>query len=96
MTQQMQVLDGHVITIRRPNGVVEQSHMRVWGAEVIPAAKFAAIVKATRDAGRGDVLSQAPAYRTANIPQASAADLAAAKYFADRASIERMSATGRA
>ncbi len=52
---------GAVVTIRRPDGNVEEVINTTHSSNgVIPAKVFAAMVKATKDAGRGDILSQRP------------------------------------
>lgn len=54
-------IQGTILTIRRPSGVIEEvlnTTQGIWGS--IGPALFAQIVKATKDAGRGDILSQRP------------------------------------
>lgn len=53
--------DGVILTIRRPDGRVEEVEKRGLDERgVIPRALFAKLVAANKDAGRGDVLSQRP------------------------------------
>lgn len=53
--------DGVILTIRRPNGQVEEVEKKGLDERgVIPRALFAKLVAANKDAGRGDVLSQRP------------------------------------
>lgn len=52
---------GAVLTIRRPDGQVEEVINRDHASNGVIAAKtFDAMVKATKAAGRGDILSQRP------------------------------------
>lgn len=62
MSNQIKVTCGVILTIRRPNGQVEQVRNTRFGG-VIPAEHFAAMVQATKAAGKGDILSQAPMYK---------------------------------
>ena len=98
MSKQVQV--GVTLTIKRPDGTVERKEVRKLGVVSIhaplTARTFAAIVKATKDAGKGDVLSQEPIFEDAVEVLPTAADLAEDKYIRQRAAVERLSATGRA
>lgn len=54
-------IQGTLLTIRRPNGVTEEilnTTQGIWGS--IAPVMFSQMVKATKDAGRGDILSQRP------------------------------------
>lgn len=95
MSKTIEVPCGVILTIRRPNGAVERVERTDVAFGLIPAVKFAAMVKATREAGRGELLSQELMTRTAVAAEPTAADLARAQHDADRATIERISATGR-
>lgn len=56
-----QIPQGAVLTIRRPSGQTEEViNTQHAVAGVISAKTYAAMVKATREAGRGDILSQRP------------------------------------
>ncbi len=61
MSKTITIIDGCKLTVRRPNGtidiVISNDHSRNG---VIPADKFAAMVEATRAAGRGDIIKQEP------------------------------------
>lgn len=55
-------INGAILTIRRPDGTVEEvvnTKQSGFGG-VIHARTFDAMVKATRDGGRGEILSQRP------------------------------------
>lgn len=46
-----------LLTVRRPNGEIEKVEVTPGGFKAINDKIFAQMVKATKDAGRGDILS---------------------------------------
>ena len=96
MTKTIQATCGVVLTIRRPNGSVERKEDRRFSFGTIPRNTFAAMVKATAEAGRGDVISQEPLLCTMAAYEPTPAELAGAQYVRDHKAVVRVSANGRA
>lgn len=97
MTQStIQTTVGVILTVRRPCGRIEQVEKMLNTGAMMPAGLFSQVVKATRAAGRGEVLSQAPLYRTVEAAAPTDAELSDAAYHAQTAAIYRTSAYGRA
>lgn len=94
MTKQVQINCGAILTIRRPNGETERVEFTKF-ASLAPST-FAAIKKATKDAGKGDVLAWEQMTKLVDAPQPTAADLAEMAHITARRAIERTSANGHA
>lgn len=80
------------VDVRRPNGDVET--ITIPGRTRLIEREFSAMVKATREAGRGEVLAYRNIDRDVPAPQPTAADLAEEKYRRDTAAIYAASAAG--
>jgi hypothetical protein len=96
MTKMIEVTCGVILTIARPDGTVERVENARFPFGEIPAATYRAMVKATKDAGRGDILSQEPMRKLMADIEPSARDLAEQSAYNARRLVERTSATGRA
>lgn len=94
MSKKVAVNCGALLTIRRPNGEIEKVEFTRF-TTLVPAS-FASIKKATKDAGRGDVLSWEQMTKMVDDYTPTAGELASARHDNERRAIERMSATGRA
>lgn len=80
------------VDVRRQNGIVET--ITIPGRTRLIEREFAAMVKATREAGRGEVLAYRNIEKDVPAPQPTAADLVEEKYRRDTAAIYRASAGG--
>jgi len=90
MTKQLEINCGALLTIRRPSGAIET--VEFTRASTLTPRNFADIQKATKAAGKGDVLSWSQMTKLVDAPQPTAADRAEA--FSRQ--VARVSATGRA
>lgn len=96
MTKMISITCGVVLTIARPDGTIERVENTKFSFGVIPPATFRAMVQATKAAGRGNILSQAPMYAMAEDIAPTAGELAEQAAYNARRAVERMSATGLA
>ena len=96
MSKMVQVRCGVILTIARPNGSTERVENKTYTFGEIPVATYRAMVKATKDAGRGNILSQEPMYAMVADIEPTAGDLAEQADYDHRRMVERTSANGKA
>lgn len=94
MTKQISINCGVILTILRPSGETERVEFTKF-ASLAPST-LAAIRKATKAAGKGDVLAWEQMTRLVDAPQPTAADIAEQRAYEARRAVERTSANGRA